>query len=130
MLFRAQASIRESAGTAADAVRPPTTVFFEHPTIEMAVARLRRTLEGIWQVEASQIEVGRLMNEWSLLNDADSLTPPEVDDPNVRLMEIGQIEGYPRYCLPENTLFLVRPSVLPRLCAAQNNAALQWLQGA
>lgn len=130
MLFRAQASIRESAGTAADAVRPPTTVFFEHPTYQMAAARLRCTLLGIWQVEASQIEVGHLVDEQTLLVDADSLTPPDVDDADVRLMEIGQIEGWPRYCLPENTLFLVRPSVLPRLCAAQNNAALQWLQGA
>ncbi len=108
-LHRAIASIRHSD-------EPEVVVFFEaHPGEISPSSRLLMLLSSLWRVPIAEVEAYNVTSERHLLREC--ISPEEHGD--ARLFETGCDGGVIAYARHDRPLFLVRPSTLKRLRAAQ-----------
>lgn len=127
-LYRAIAYLRASIDGASPLGPPPTAplgppsaahlVFFESPSREVALMRLRTMLFVAWGVPPDQVVCSGVFDEHEQLRRV--VGPAATGD--ARLLEVGAdfgVAGHPRYACRERTQFFVAPPTLARLTRAQ-----------
>lgn len=98
----------------------PVAVFVEAPSPERAERLIREGAAVLWSIPRDRLAVMGVDSEEQLLDTVSRGAPATGD---ARLFECGlDQDGTVIYAVPENTLFLVRPSVLKRLAEAQRAA--------
>lgn len=98
----------------------PVLVFVEARGPERAEQLIREVVSVLWQIPRDRLSVMPPDSEEQVF-DLVSRGAPITGD--ARLFECGlDQDGSVIYAVPENTLFLVRPSVLRRLAEAQRAA--------
>ena len=118
ILFRAYANQLAPLGQYRDTLS--TTLFFEAPAPELAVATATRLVAAAWNIHQTQLDVYAVFDEDALIE----MSGLPASHGDVRLMVCGWNSG-PLFIDPARTMLTGRPATIGRLYAA-TRAAARW----